>query len=326
MVRHRGRSAVTSEETLQEDALAGVATQGLVIEGLLAEGGMGAVYAARDLATDTPVALKVLRREHAHDPGIVNRFTREVRFARRIDHPNVCPALADGRLEDGRPFYLMPLYEGVTLGDEVRRHGPLSTERALAIADQLLAGLGAMHDARVVHRDLQPDNILLVPQAGGGVLVKLIDLGFAHEPGIDTGDGYTTDSPGALVGTLRFMSPEQALRSRAITERSDLFAVGLLLWFALTGELPFRGSSDVDMLVSIVRAAPIPLRRRRADAPRELEAILTRALAKHPDARFQSAAEMRSALTAVAERAGAAHPRAVCALQRSSTRRTSRRR
>ncbi|WP_156339328.1 serine/threonine-protein kinase [Chondromyces crocatus] len=284
---------------------------------------MGAVYAARDVETDAPVALKVLHREHAGDRGIRNRFAREVRFARRIDHPNVCPALADGHLDDGRPFYLMPLYQGVTLGEEVRRHGPMSLERMFAVADQILAGLAAMHAANVVHRDLQPDNVLLV-QAEGGLSIKLIDLGFAHEPGVDTGDGHMPDSPGDLVGTLRFMSPEQALRSRAITERSDLFAVGLLLWFALTGDLPFRGSTDVDMLVSIVRSSPIPLRRRRPDASRELEAILARALAKHPDARFESATEMRSALADVAERARATHSRSACRLQRPHARRTLR--
>ena len=317
VVRHGELAHLAGEEIAREDTLEGAAAHGLHIERLLAEGGMGAVYAARDVVTGAPLAMKVLRREHAADPGSRVRFEREVRFARRIDHPNVCPALAAGELADGRPFYLMPLYPGVTLGDEVRRRGPLSLERALAIANQILAGLAAMHAARVVHRDLQPDNVLLVEAPGGGDGVKLIDLGFAHEPGVDTGDGITPDSPGALVGTLRFMSPEQALRSRAITERSDLFAVGLLLHFALTGELPFRGRTDLDMLVAVVRSAPIRLRRRRPDAPRALEEILARALAKHPDARFCSASEMRAALAAVSstERATRAHPKRARALQ-----------
>jgi serine/threonine-protein kinase len=211
----------------------------------------------------------------------------------------------------------MPLYEGATLGELVRRRGPLPIALALAIGDQILAGLSAMHAARVVHRDLQPDNVLLVEEPGGGCAVKLIDLGFAHEPGVDTGDGITPDSPGALVGTVRFMSPEQVLRSRAITERSDLFAVGLLLFFALTGELPFRGRGDLDTLVAIVRTAPTRLRRLRPDAPRALEALLTRALAKHPDARFGSAAEMRAALAALAttKRAPRAHRRRARSLQ-----------
>jgi serine/threonine-protein kinase len=319
VVRHvPGAPAVRGEDVPATD-LVGRAAHGLHIERLLAEGGMGAVYAARVAETGERVALKVLKREHIADAGIVSRFAREVRFARRIDHPNVCPVLDDGWLEDGRPFFVMPLYEGMTLGEEVRRCGPLPIGRALAIADQILDGLSAMHAVRVVHRDLQPDNVLLPsssPGAEGAASVLLLDLGFAHEPGADTGDGVTPDSPGALVGTLRFMSPEQATRSRAITERSDLFAVGLLLYYALTGEIPFRGRTDLDVLVAIVRAAPIPLRRSRRDAPRALEDVLERALSKHPDARFGSAGEMRTALASVpapGQRSGArgrASPRA----------------
>ncbi|HTN89641.1 MAG TPA: serine/threonine-protein kinase [Sorangium sp.] len=286
------------------DPLVGRTEQGLHIERLIAEGGMGAVYAARRVATGEPVALKVLRRVHAGDSGLEGRFAREVRLARRIDHPNVCPVLGEGRLDDGRPFFLMPLFEGVTLAEEVRRNGPLPLGRALAVADQILAGLAAMHAAKVVHRDLQPGNILLVPQAPGagageGVpAVKLIDLGFAHEPGADTGDGVTPDSPGSLVGTLLFMSPEQAMRSRAITERSDLFAAALLIYYALSGKLPFRGRGDLDVLVAIVRSAPVPLRRERRDVPRVLDEVLARALSKHPDNRFPGAAAMRAALSA----------------------------
>jgi len=328
---HREDASAQTSSAASGEARVDASEHGLHIERLLAEGGMGAVYAARRLETGERVALKVLRWEHVGSSGIANRFVREVRFARRIDHPNVCPVLADGTLGDGRPFFLMPLYQGSTLGEEVRRRGPLSVGRALAIADQILAGLAAMHAARVVHRDLQPDNVLLLERsaeaagesdpaaetaANDAVTVKLIDLGFAHEPGVDTGDGLTPDSPGALVGTLRFMSPEQATRSRAITERSDLFSVALLIYYALTGELPFRGRTDLDVQIGIVRAAPIPLRRLRRDAPRALEQALGRALAKHPDARFGSASEMRAALAAIAsaERAAGAHPRRVRSL------------
>ncbi|WP_437961434.1 serine/threonine-protein kinase [Sorangium sp. So ce119] len=295
--------------TAAVDPLVGRTEQGLHIERLIAEGGMGAVYAARRVATGEAVALKVLRRAHAGDRGIESRFDREVRLARRIDHPNVCPVLGEGRLSDGRPFFLMPLFEGVTLGEEVRRSGPLPIGRALALADQILAGLAAMHAAKVVHRDLQPGNILLVdeaPGAGAGEgapgegapTVKLIDLGFAHEPGVDTGDGVTPDSPGSLVGTLLFMSPEQAMRSRAITERSDQFAAALLIYYALSGKLPFRGRGDLDVLVAIVRSAPVPLRRERRDVPRVLDEVLARALSKHPDHRFAGASAMRAALAA----------------------------
>lgn len=285
--------------TAHEDgvsALVGRVEQGLHIEQLIAEGGMGAVYAVRCVATGARAALKVVRREHAGDAGIASRFAREASFGRRIAHPNVCAVLGDGRLEDGRPFLLMPLYEGSTLGEEVRERGPLPLSRAVAVADEILAGLSALHAAGIVHRDLQPDNVLLADERGV-TTVKLLDLGFAHAPGADTGDGLTPDSPGALVGTLRFMSPEQATRSRAITERSDLFSVGLLLYYALSGKLPFRGQGDNDVLVSLVRSPPVPLRRERRDLPRGIDQVVGRALAKHPDARYSCADDMRAALT-----------------------------
>jgi serine/threonine-protein kinase len=303
-----GPSTAFANEGAEHDPLVGRVEQGLHVERLLAEGGMGAVYAARWSETGERVALKVLQRMHAGDPGLASRFAREVRLARRIDHPNVCPVLGEGRLPDGRHYFLMPLYEGITLGELVRQDGPMPLRRALAIVDQILAGISAMHAARVVHRDLQPDNVLLVPAAPGErsdpaeapvPIVKLIDLGFAHEPGLDTGDGVTPDSPGSLVGTLLFMAPEQAMRCRAITDRSDLFVVALLLYYALTGKLPFRGRGERDALVSLVRSAPVPLRRARRDVPRALDEVVARALAKHPDARFAGAAAMRAALAAI---------------------------
>lgn len=295
------RSGVVRRADRVEDpaALVGLVEQGMRVERLLAEGGMGVVYAVRRLGTGERAALKVLRCEHAGDAGVRSRFAREVSFARRVDHPGVCPVLGDGHLSDGRPFYLMPLYEGPTLGQEVRRAGPLPFDRALAIADQILGGLAALHAARIVHRDLQPDNVLLAP-GEGGEQIKLLDLGFAQEPGADTGDGVTPGSPGLLVGTLPFMSPEQAMRGRAITARSDLFAVALLIRYALSGKSPFRGEGDVDLLVALVRSTPIPLRRERRDVPRALDDVLARALAKHPDGRFASAVEMRAALRDVA--------------------------
>ena len=135
----------------------------------------------------------------------------------------------------------------------------------------------------------------------------ILDLGFAQEPGADQGDGVTPDSPGSLVGTLAFMAPEQATRGRAITARSDLFAIAVLLYHALSGRLPFRGRDDLAVLVSVVRDAPIPLRRARRDTPAALDDALARALAKHPDARFASALEMRAALDRIALLARARH-------------------
>ncbi len=280
------------------DPLLGAEVGGVLLQRLLAKGGVGMVYAGEERATGRAAAVKVLRERHAHDVGIVQRFRRETEFALRARHPNLVEIRARGALADGRPYFVMPLYEGETLGDAVRREGPRSLDRALDMGDQILAALEALHAARVVHRDLQPGNVLLAADAHGGEHVTVLDLGFASEPGVDDGDGVTLDSPGSLVGTLGFMSPEQATRSRAITPLSDLFATALLVYYALTGRLAFRGAGEVEVVVSIVRAAPTPLRRYRRDVPASVEAVLTRALAKHPDARFRSAGAMRAALAA----------------------------
>ncbi|MFT3769979.1 MAG: serine/threonine-protein kinase [Minicystis sp.] len=268
------------------------------IERTLAEGGLGVVHVGR--ADDgRAVAVKVLQERHARDPGIVGRFEREIAHALRIRHDHVVTAFAAGRLDDGRPFLVMELLEGATLGALVRSEGPAAIARGLRLGAQILAGLAAIHEAGLVHRDLSPDNVFIARDAGGERAV-IIDLGFAQEPGVDTGDGVTADSPGSLVGTLAFMAPEQATRGRAVTARSDLFAAALLVYYALSGRVPFRGQDDRDVIVSVVRAAPVPLRRVRRDAPAALDQVLARALAKHPDARFAGAGEMGAALEEVA--------------------------
>lgn len=276
------------------------------IERTLAEGGLGVVHGGRTEG-GRAVALKVLQERYAHDLGMVSRFHREICYAFRVRHPNVVSALADGHLPDGRPFLVMERLEGPTLGAQVRAGGPLSIARGLRLADQILAGLEAVHEARLVHRDLQPGNVLLARDAAFE-RATLLDFGFAQEPGVDTGDGLTPDSPGSLVGTLAFMAPEQATGGRAITERSDLFSAAVLLYYALSGRLPFRGQEGRDVLVSVVRDAPVPLRRARRDAPAWLDEVLSRALAKHPDARYGSARAMRAALAAVAKRCPVLNP------------------
>jgi serine/threonine-protein kinase len=283
----------------------------------IAEGGFGIVYAASlkeapfppsEAEAERTVAVKVLHPRHARDAGLVRRFEREAEYASRVAHPNVVSLVGAGRLSDGRPAFAMERLKGATLGAIVRRDGPLAIGRALRLALEIVEGLAAVHDAGLVHRDLSPDNVFVdasavtmgePPNAPARERAVLLDFGFAQPPGADAGDGITPDSPGSLVGTLTFMAPEQATRARAITARSDLFAVAVLLYYAVSGKLPFRGQDDLDVLVSVVRAQPIPLRRERRDAPAALERILARALAKHPEARFASAHEMRAALSEV---------------------------
>jgi eukaryotic-like serine/threonine-protein kinase len=268
----------------------------LVFERVVGCGGMGIVYAVLEVETGKRLALKTIQPRYAKDDGIVSRFFREVAFAARVKHPNVAPVLGHGRLPDGRPFVLMELYQGRTLGAIVRQDGPLQVKRAIDIVDQVLAGLDAIHSADIVHRDLTPENVFVEATDDGNERVILLDFGFAHEPGVDTGDGVTIDSRGALVGTIGFMAPEQMMRGRAITTRSDLFVAAVLLYFAISGKLPFRAGAGMDAGVASLRRSPIPLRVEQRSVPRSIDVLLERALAKHPDARFANAAEMRAAL------------------------------
>lgn len=290
------RTPTSGDAVVADQGIAVPAAPGFVFERVVGGGGMGIVYAVRDVDSGKRLALKTVQPRYATDAGIVGRFWREIAFAARVMHPNVAPVLGHGRLSDGRPFVLMELYQGRTLGDVVRRDGPLPLPKAMAIVDQVLAGLDAIHAAGIVHRDLTPENVFVETNSEGRERVILLDFGFAHEPGVDTGDGVTLASRGALVGTMGFMSPEQMMRGRAITARSDLFVAAVLLYFALSGKLPFRGEAEMDVMVAFLRRSPVPLRLERRNVPRSLDLVLERALAKHPDARFANAAEMRAAL------------------------------
>lgn len=267
--------------------------------GVVHEGRMDQVHTGEGEVDGCAVAVKILRRELTGDAGVVSRFAREIEHALAIVHPHVVAAIASGALADGRPFLVMERLAGSTLAELVRVEGPLGLGRGLRLGGEVLAGLEAIHRAGLVHRDLSPDNVFVVRDARGERAV-ILDLGFAQAPGVDVGDGATVDSRGSLVGTLAFMAPEQATRARAITAKSDLFVAALLVYFALSGRLPFTGRDERDALLSVVRAAPAPLRRVRRGVPAGLDAVLARALAKHPDARFAGAGDMRDALLATA--------------------------
>ena len=257
--------------------LDGLVLPGFSMERLVAVGGMGLVVAAREIATGRVYALKTLQARFARDAGIVARFEREARFAKRVVHPHVPTVLGFGRLADGRPCYWMELFRGRTLRGD-RAGGRASRDRA-GRGDRrrraLRARGGACGGSRAPRR--HAGERLVVPGPRGEERVLLLDFGFAHEPGVDTGDGLTAESRGALVGTAAFMAPEQVMRARAILPQTDLFAAGLLLYYALTGRLPFPGDDAVAML----RRQPVPLRAVRAGVPRALDTFVHRALEKH---------------------------------------------
>jgi eukaryotic-like serine/threonine-protein kinase len=260
---------------------------------LIGAGGMGQVYEAENLHMRRLVAIKVVA--SAGGPQAFVRLEREAQHVAAIQHPNICAVLDFGRTPSGGPYVVFERLFGVTLGERMRRAGQLSVRAALDIFSQILSGLHAAHTSRILHRDLKPQNVFLVDRAGCPPLVKLVDFGFAQDL---SARGNRITRPGHLCGTVQYMSPEQ-LRAEPLDHRSDLFAVGTMLYEALAGRHPFEAQSRVDLQTNILRAAPPPLRSRRPDLSRELEQIIAWALARLPAARPSSALDLQRALQSV---------------------------
>ena len=241
----------------------------------LGRGGMGIVYLAREVHLDRPVAIKLLPPDRAAQALLRQRFLREARLAASLSHPNIIPIHA---VEDagGFVFYVMAYVDGETLAERVRQRGPLPSSEAARILREVAWALASAHAQGVVHRDVKPDNIL-IERATGRVLVT--DFGIAAAAG-DAGDG--------ISGTPEFMSPEQALGGQ-IDARSDLYGLGATAFFALTGRLPFEGSSPTEVLARQVTEPPPPLASLGLPVPRKLALLVDRCLAKPPEHRPASA-------------------------------------
>jgi serine/threonine-protein kinase len=253
------------------------------------QGGMGRVYLAVQPAIGSRVAVKVLSAECAERPELVERFFAEARAVNLIRHDNIVSVLDLSWLPDRRPFIVMEYLDGAPLSRVLER-GPLPLEQALAVVTEMLDALAAAHARGIVHRDLKPDNVFITTSGRA----KILDFGVAKlRP--DVGSISAETRTGALVGTPHYMSPEQA-RGRPADHRSDLYAVGLILFEALTGRRAFDAESLFDLLRLQVEQPAPSLATLRPDLPRTLEAVLARALDKIPERRFQSAEELKSAL------------------------------
>jgi tetratricopeptide (TPR) repeat protein len=269
------------------------------IERLVGRGAWGEVYLARDHELDRLVALKCLPAPSGADPERVQRFVTEARLAARLDHPHVATVYDIDKDERGYLFIAMPYYSGGTLQTRLRK-GPLDPDDAVAVARQIADGLGAAHAIGIVHRDVKPANVLF--DADG--LVKIADFGVAKLVGHDS------TGAGTLVGTLAYMSPEQATGA-LVDGRSDLWALGVVLYEMLTGARPFQGATTGELIGAIAAAAPLPLARRWADAatlPRSpsfergagLQSLIDALFAKDPADRPASAPEVRARLNEIA--------------------------
>ncbi|MBK9156457.1 MAG: protein kinase [Chloracidobacterium sp.] len=263
----------------------------------LGEGGMGVVYEAEDTKLGRHVALKFLSPAMAKDENLLQRFQREARAASALNHPNICTIHGIEQFGDEH-FIVMELLEGESLGDKIR-FGPMNIDSVLKLGIEIADALESAHSKGIVHRDLKPANIFVTSRGQA----KILDFGLAkidqQKPeaasNVPTAIAEQLTSAGATMGTVSYMSPEQA-RGEVTDARTDIFSFGTVLYQMATGKLPFQGDTSAVVFDSILNRSPAPLSEANPALPLELERIVSQALEKDRDLRFQSATELKTAL------------------------------
>lgn len=269
------------------------------IDGFLKRGGMGAVYRGTHVMLNKPVAIKLIKPELVSSTDVVQRFLREARAAAHLSHPNIVTVHDLGQTADGMLYIAMELVDGSSLKELIVAEGAWEPKRTVRLFKGICSALALAHREGIVHRDLKPQNIMVSHDSEGNEIPKLLDFGIAKtfEP---TSPALT--STGMVLGTPHYMSAEQA-KGQPADKRSDLYALGVILYEMLVGKVPFDDTSIPQILIKHLNEAPTPPNARGANIPAELEAVVLRCLEKEPDNRYQSAEELMSALDVVPDTA-----------------------
>lgn len=265
------------------------------MEHVIAVGGMGVVMAARHLELDQQVALKVMRPDAMRSEESVARFLREAKTAARLQSEHVARVFDVGTIENV-PFMVMEHLSGLDLQQIVDARGPLPITDTVDHILQTLEAVAEAHSIGVVHRDLKPSNIFLAARADGSSRIKVLDFGISKEHSLDAPMGEALTATKQVIGSPGYMSPEQMLTPRSVDGRTDVWAVGVLLFELLTGESPFRGETVAAVMTSILNRPPPKLRSKRPDAPEGLERVVDRCLKQSLTERFMNVADLARAL------------------------------
>ncbi|MBC8090339.1 MAG: serine/threonine protein kinase [Phycisphaerae bacterium] len=269
----------------------------------LGSGGMGEVYRAEHRLLRRPCAIKLIRPEHAGNSDALRRFEREVQTTATLTHPNTIAIYDYGITDDGTFYYVMEYLPGITLEELVTRDGPMDAPRAIHVLRQIAGALQEAHSAGLTHRDIKPGNVMLGERGGIPDVAKLLDFGLviAHNADGDSisgGTGVTTQA-GMVLGTPAYMSPEQCAGDQTPGPASDLYSLGALGYFLVTGRSPFEGRAPLQMMLAHLGETQPSVRALRPELPAALDVILQRCLAKEPSERYESAREFEHAAAQV---------------------------
>jgi len=261
---------------------------------LLGSGGMGEVYLAEHKLLKRPCALKLIRASKADDPRTLARFEREVQSIATLSHWNTVEIFDYGRTEDGTFYYVMEYLPGLSISDLIEQHGPLPPARVCYLLEQVCDALREAHNIGLVHRDVKPGNIFSAKRGGVYDVAKLLDFGLVKSSDETENMNLTLD--GTITGSPLYMSPEQASGAAEPDARSDIYALGAVAYFMLTGRPPFESDKPLRVLFAHANDPVVPPSQHRADVPADLEEVILRCLAKKPGDRYQSAMALRHAL------------------------------